>query len=819
MTGLKQDLKFGMRMVTKNPGFSLLVIVTLGLGIGLNTAIFSLVNAVLFRPLPFDDVERIVELNRGDWNQFFSYPDYLEYRDRSGIFSELSAWSYAPISIGSGETTELRFGQIVTGNYFSTLRVSAHRGRVLTPDDDRTPGQHPVAVISFGYWQSNYGADPAVVGRDISLNGGVYRIIGVAPEGFVGAYPAFAPDVWVPMMMEAQIMPEGGQLESRRSGWLRTIGRLAPGVTLQQAQARLDQFTPSLKQIDPERYADETAYVVHPSGVGLPPEAQPATLAASGLVMLMVGLVLLIACANVANLFLARSTARRGEIAIRLALGAGRLRLIRQLLTESMILAVCAGVFGILIAGWAVGLAERLLPELPYKITLALDVALDGRVLTFAIVVSMLTGIVFGLVPALQATKADVAPALKDDVGARSLGVKRMRLQNALVVGQVCVSLVLLVSAALFVRSLQSANAIDPGFDHENVLAVSLAFSLHDDDPVAGRAFYRGLLERVRAMPGVESASLNECVPLGFTMSGNRYWVEGRPPRTDDSGEEVVDSAFRSTVSAGDFKTLGIPLLRGRDFNELDTEDAPGVAIVNKAFADREWPGQDPLGKRFSIEGKDGPFLEVVGVARTAKYIFIGEDPRPYFYLPFEQHYNPDTNLLVRTSGDPMSLVPPIRGVIKDLNPDVAPADTRVLSGWIAFALLPARFAAALFGTFGLLAIVLASVGLYGVMSYTVGQRTREMGIRIALGAQRGDVLGVVLRHGLKLAAIGLVLGLVVSVLGTRVLSALLYDVSSTDPMTFVGVSALLVLVAFFACYVPARRATKVDPMVALRYE
>lgn len=819
MNSILQDTRVAIRMMAKNPGFAVVVIVTLGLGIGLNTAIFSLINAVLFRPLPFDDVEQLVELNRGDLDDFFSYPDYLEYRDRSGIFSELSAWSYAPFSIGTGDATELRFGQIVTGNYFSALQVSAHRGRLLTPEDDKVAGRHPVAVISYGYWQGNYGGDPSCIGQSLSLNGDPYRIIGVAPEGFVGAYPAFAPDVWVPMMMEARIMPEGGHLENRESGWLRTIGRLKPGIALTQAQVRLDQMTPHLKEIDPERYKGETAFLVHPSGIGLPPEARPATLAASALVMLMVGLVLLIACANVANLLLARSTARRGEIAIRLALGAGRLRLVRQLLTESMILAVCAGAAGILIADWAVSLAGALLPELPYKLSLAMDVSLDGRVLAFAFVVSVLTGLVFGLVPALQATKANIAPTLKDDVGARSLGLKRSRLQNFLVVSQVTVSLVLLVSAALFVRSLRSAKAIDPGFDHENVLAVSLAFAMHDREAETGQTFYRDLLDRVRAMPGVESASLNLCLPLGFTISGNNYWVEGRAPRTNADGEEEVDSAFNSTVSSGDFKTLGIPLLRGRDFNEHDTVDAPGVVVVNRAFADRVWPGVDPLGKRFSIEEKDGPLLEVIGVVRTAKYLFIGEEPRPYFYLPFTQHYDPNMNLLVRTTGDPMSLLPPVRAVLAELNPDIKPADTRVLSSWIGFALLPARFAAALFGTLGALAVVLASVGLYGVMSYTVGQRTREMGIRMALGAQRRDVLRVVVWQGLKLAALGLAFGLVVSFLGTRVLRVLLYDISSTDPLTFVGVSVLLLTVTFFACYIPARRATKVDPIIALRYE
>jgi predicted permease len=588
---------------------------------------------------------------------------------------------------------------------------------------------------------------------------------------------------------------------------------------MQQAQARLDQVAAHLKDVDPERYEDEHAILVHPSGIGLPPEARPIVVGLSALVMSMVGLVLLIACANVANLLLARSTARRGEIAVRLALGAGRLRLVRQLLTESTLLALLGGAVGVLIASWVMSLVNVLLPQLPYNLSLSMDFGLDGRVLAFAALASVLTGVVFGLVPALQATNANVFPALKDDVGARGLGIRRSRLRSTLIVGQIAVSLVLLIGAGLFVRSLLSAKAINPGFDHENVLTVSLAFAVHERDTEAGKAFYKQLLDRVRAMPGVESASLDQCIPLGFTQNTDEYWIEGRPPAPGPDGRDDVDSVLMSIVSAGDFKTLGIPLLRGRDFNEHDTEDAPGVVIVNQVFADRNWPDEDPLGKRISLEGLEGPYREVVGVVSTVKYVFIGEGPRPFLYRPFTQNYDPDINLLVRTTGDPMTLLPPVRAAIRELDPDVAPSDTRVLTDWIGFALLPARFAAALFGLFGALAILLASVGLYGVMSYSVGQRTREIGIRMALGAGRRDVLHVVLRQGLTLTVVGLGIGLIVSLAGTRILSMLLYDISATDPLTFGGVSVVLVAVAMLACYIPARRATKVDPMVALRYE
>ncbi|UCC30366.1 MAG: ABC transporter permease [Phycisphaerales bacterium] len=819
MGTFSSDLRYGFRMLVKNPGFTAVVVITLALGIGLNTAIFSLINTVLFRPLPFDQAERLVEVHRNAWDDFFSYPDYLEYRDRSDVFSALACWSYTPLSVGRGEATELRVGQIVTGNYFAALGVEAGCGRLLSPEDDVTAGAHPVAVLSHAYWQRTYGGKPQAVGNTITLNAQPFRIVGVAPEGFVGAFPIFTPDVWVPMMMQAQVFPLGGRLENRNSGWLHVVGRLKPGVRMQQAQARLDQVAAHLKDVDPERYEDEHARLVLPSGIGLPPEARPIVVGLSALVMSMVGLVLLIACANVANLLLARSTARRGEIAVRLALGAGRLRLVRQLLTESTLLALLGGAVGVLIASWVMSVVSVLLPQLPYNLSLSMDFGLDGRVLAFAALASVFTGVVFGLVPALQATNANVFPALKDNVGARGLGVRRSRLRTTLIVGQIAVSLVLLIGAGLFVRSLLSAKAINPGFDHENVLTVSLAFAVHERDAEAGKAFYKQLLDRVRVMPGVESASLDECIPLGFSQNTGEYWIGGRPPAPGPDGRADVDSVLMSIVSAGDFKTLGIPLLRGRDFNEHDTEDAPGVVIVNQVFADRNWPDEDPLGKRISLEGLEGPYREVVGVVSTVKYVFIGEGPRPFLYRPFTQNYDSNVNLLIRTTGDPMTLLPPVRAAIRELDPDVAPSDTRVLTDWIGFALLPAKFAAALFGLFGALAILLASVGLYGVMSYSVGQRTREIGIRMALGAGRRDVLHVVLRQGLTLTVVGLAIGLLVSLAGTRVLSMLLYDISATDPLTFGGVSVVLVAVAMLACYIPARRATKVDPMVALRYE
>ncbi len=819
MNSFLQDCRYAMRMLLKRRLFTAIVVLTLAVGIGANTAVFSLINAVMFRPLPFDDADRIVEVHRKDLDDFFSHLDYQEYRDRSDVFESMACWSYAPISIGLDEASELRFGQIVSGEYFKVLGVHAIRGRVFGPSDDVSPGAHPVAVVSYRFWQRTFGGSADTVGRTLMLSGHPFSIVGVAPEGFVGVTPGIQPDVWVPTMMQGKVFLDEDLLSDRTDGWLRVIGRLKPDISLKQAQARIDLVAAHLPDVDPDRYENERALLVRPSGIGLPPEARPMALGLTALLMAMVGLVLLIACANVANLLLVRSAERRSEIAVRLALGAGRLRLVRQLLTESVLLALLGGGVGLLLAVWIADVAEALQPELPYGVSLSLDFGVDVRVLAFAAVVSALTGVLFGLAPALQATQGQVVPALKDTIGTSGSGRKHSRLLSGLVIGQVAVSIVLLIGAGLFVRSLLRAESIQPGFDHENVLAVSLGFALHNYDEDTGPAFYDGLLERVRAMPEVDSASLNQCVPLSLVLNSSRYWVEGRPPVRGPDGREEPESVFQSTVSDGDFKTLGIGLLRGRDFNNLDTKDAPGVAIVNQAFAQRTWPGEDPIGKRISMESGDGPFLEIVGVVNTVKYVFIGEDPRPYLYLPFAQNYKSDMHLLVRTRGEPLGLVAPVREAIRSLDATVSPSDTRVLSDWIGVALLPARFAGALFGVFGALALLLATVGLYGVMSFTVGQRTREIGVRMALGARRQNVIALVLRRGAGLTLIGLVVGLVMSFVATRLVSALLYGITATDPVTFVGVSLILASVTLLACYLPARRATKINPVVALRVE
>jgi predicted permease len=820
---LFHDLRYAVRVLAKSPGFSIAAIVTLALAIGVNTAMFSLVNTAVLAPLPFDDADRFVRLWRqsqdGSETDVFSYLDYVEYRDRSDVFEELIAHAYVPTGVETADGSETRFGQIVTGNYFTTLGVEALHGRALTAEDDCTPGGHPVVVLSHRYWRRTLGGDPEAIGHTITLGGHPFTIVGIARKGFVGATPIPSPDLWVPMMMLGQLRHDSlTDLEERASSFLMVMGKLKPGLSMEQAQARLAVTASQLKEVDPERYESEHVVLVPADGIiPMTPGMRRIAFAISTLIMLMVGLVLIVGCANIANLLLARSTIRRREMGIRLAIGAPRWRVVRQLLTESVLLATLGGAFGLLLAIWMMDLLVASLPRLPFNIALELDFGIDQRVFAFTAAAALLSGVFFGLFPALGATKVDVVSSLKDDRGVGRFGFKRARVRNALVVVQVASSLVLLVVAGLFVRSLTSGRAIDPGFDHDNVLAVTCDLGARDYDAAQSADFCERLLKRARALPGVEATAIEAPPPLTLSMSATGFWIEDRSYSDED--EERVSVTY-SVASNDSFRTLGIPLLRGRDFTKQDTGDAPRVAIVNQAFVDRYWPEQDPLGKRISKTGPEGPFLEIVGVAATIKYVLIGEEPRPYVYVPLSQNPNtPIATLLLRSSGDPLTLAPPIRALIREIDPNITLWDTSRLTDMISFILLPARFAAVGFGLFGLLALLLASVGLYGVMSYTVSQRTHEIGIRTTLGAQRGDIIRLMLKRGIRLTAIGLVIGLAISLAGTRLLSALLYEIGTTDPLTFVGVSVLLAAVAVLACYLPARRATKVDPMVALRCE
>jgi predicted permease len=838
---LLQDVKFGARTLSKNPGFTLVAVLTLALGIGANTSIFSFVNAVLLRPLPVAEPGRLVYVFGGTRTAPYnvsSYPDYVDYRDRNEVFSDLIAYSPISLSLNSNDQADVISGLIVTGNYFDALGVPAHLGRTFLPEEDTTPGGHPVAIISHGLWQNRFASDPQIAGRQLLLGGQPFTIVGVAPPGFNGAEAGQTNDIYVPMAMQALVRPPRGGysgemnpdlLSKRGPRWLDLIGRLKPGVSAEQAQAAMSTLASQLAQAYPDTNREHTA-TISPVSKGDPTQ-RGTLLSVAGLLLAVVGLVLLIACANVANLLLARAAGRRKEISIRLALGASRGRLIRQLLTESMLLALLGGAGGLLLAVWLVSVMRTYSPP-ANLFPVAFDFSLDISVLGFTLLLSMLTGLVFGIAPALQASNPDLVVGLKDETalvpGARRQGARRLSLRNLLVVAQVASSLVLLISAGLFLRSLQQAQRIDPGFDPEHVLTMPLNINLLRYTKAQGQEFYRQALERVETLPGVQSATLTRTPPLSGASRQSTVMIAGQAAPEHSSNSESTGGGaenvpenitLASSVALNYFRTLKIPLLRGRDFNVQDREGAPGVVIVNESFARRYFPQQDAIGGRVSMNGAQGPWLEVVGLARDGKYITLGEAPAPFLYQPLAQRHESGMVLLVRTSGDPEQLIPTVRREVQSIERNLPLTNARSMAELLRTSLFPARMGAILLGVFGLLALVLASVGLYGVMAYSVSRRTREIGIRMALGAQSGDVLRLVLRESLMLVAVGVLLGLIVAFAATRLLAGFLYGVSPTDPAAFIGIAALLAVVALIASLVPARRAAKVDPLVAFRYE
>ncbi|MFP5262471.1 MAG: ABC transporter permease [Blastocatellia bacterium] len=822
METMLQDLRYGFRMLIKRPGFTAVAVLSLALGIGANTAIFSFVNAILLRPLPVSAPDELMFVFSGKADSPYgvsSYPDYVDYRDRNEVFSGLAAYSGAGVSMAAGDEAEALSGAIVTGNYFDVLGVKFAMGRGFLPEEDQTPGERPVAVISYKLWQRRFGGDAGVLGRDVVLNGRGFTVIGVAPAAFNGTAVGQSIDIYVPMMMQSLVRPPRGgysgeqdadMLTKRGPRWLNMVGRLKPGVTREQAQAAMGAIAGQLEQTY-QATNKGLGVTLFPVSKGDPEVRSQAVLVSSSL-MAVVGLVLLIACFNVANLLLSRASTRRKEISIRLALGAGRFRLVRQLLTESMLLAVMGGAVGVLLALWITDLLQTVNP--PANIfPLRLDLTLDGRVLAFSLLLSLATGLIFGLAPALQASKPDLVPALKDE--AAGGGQRRFNLRNLFVIGQVAVSLVVLISAGLFLRSLRNAEAIDPGFDVRNVLNVPLNINLLKYTKPQGRDFYQQVIEKVESLPGVKSATLARVLPLSGSSRQSIIYVEGQEPPPQEH-PNVVNA---NVVGLRYFETLGIPLLRGRDFTAQDREGAPGVVVVSETFARRFWPAEDPVGKRISLRAQNGPFIEVVGVARDAKYITLGEEPRSMMYLPLLQNHETGMTMHVRTAGDPMSVAAGVRGSVASLEKNLPTYDLKSMSEQLGSSLFPARLGAMLLAIFGLLALSLAAVGVYGVMGYSVARRTREIGIRMALGARRGDVLKLVLKEGMAMVGVGVALGLLGSFFATGVLVNFLYGVSVTDPVTFAVIPLLLSGVALAASFIPARRATKVDPLVALRYE
>jgi predicted permease len=802
-------------MLLKQRGLTSVAIFSLALGIGLNTAIFSIVNAVLIRPLPV-----VKQQNRLVWLRApISYPDYVDYRSQAGSFEGMAAITGTQdFSVTSGSEPELVKGEYVTENYFDLLGVGASMGRAFVEEDGKT--QTPVVILSEHLWRTRFASDANIVGRQISLNGFGFTVVGVMPKNFTGTEVGLNRELWLPLSMyrvlnppaAARVADPGSTLfENRDSHWLAVFALLKPESSRDSAGSELTQIARRVAENSRGRVDEETlrsVQLLRMSG-GMDPRDQEEVIPVAGIAMGVVALVLLIACANIASLLLARAAIRRRETAIRQALGASRRRLIRQWLTESVLLGIAGGAVGLILAVWANQLLASRLQSTPLA---ALEFGLDYPVLAFTLVVSIATGIVFGLAPAIQSSRLNIVMALKSDA-LKATGSHRSHLRNAFVTVQLVLSVVLLVGSGLFIRALQRASSIDPGFTVERALMAPINLGLLRYDKTEGHVFYRDLLARIQAQPGVEQATLVRFPQVGSSFAQFQVFTEQSEP-----GSEGMSTGF-NVVAPNYFRTMGTTLLRGREFTEADREDAPGIAILNETLAARLWPNEDALGKRVSVAGPKGPFLEVVGVARDSKYRTLGETPRPYVYLPLSQSYDPKMTLIVRTTGEPKAITPIVREQIRALNANLPIADVQTLREQLELTLLPSRIAAWTLGSFGALALVLAGIGIYGVVSYGAAQRTREIGVRMALGAKEKDVLRLVLGDGLIVIGAGLAIGLLLAAAATRVIASFLYGVGATDPLTFIAVPLLLGGVALLASYIPARRAVKVDPLVALRYE
>ena len=811
MQRLSQDVRYAARMLIKKPGFTFVAVATLALGIGANTAVFSLVNTVLLRPLPIPHPERVFEitpLRKGADVGSFSYPFYRDYRDKNEVLEGMAAYRFVPMSLSQSGNNQRLWGYLVSGNYFDLLGVRAAHGRLFTQEDDRAPGAHPVAIVSYRAWQRRFASDPNLVGSTITINNRSYTIVGIAPPEFRGTVLIFTPEIYVPMNMAPQIEPSSNWLENRGNGVLFALGRLKPNVTASQARAAFDALAAHLGREYPGQ--EDIQFNFAPPGLVVP-ALRTGALGFAGVLLATVALVLLIACTNLANLLLERASQRRKEIAVRLALGASRWRLIRQLLTESVLLALAGGVLGSLIAWWLVDLVSAFRPPVDFALTV--DLNIDWRVLTFTLIISLITGLFFGLLPAWQSTNLSLVPALK--VETSLAGYRRSRLRSGLVVAQVALSLMMLVAAGLIVRSLQQVQMIGPGFEVERTVTASFDLNLQGYDRDRGREFYKQLLARVQALPGVRSASYISYLPLNLNRNSSALYVEGQPfTRSADLPEIMNNETW-----PGCFETMAIPLIEGRDFTMEDDKGESRVVIVNETFARRFWPGESAIGKRVRQGEPNNPFWQIVGVVKDSKYWTISEDRQPFVYYPMVRGYDGDASIMVRASGNPESLIGAIRNEARQLDPSLPVFAAKTMSEHMRLSLFPLRTSAWVSGGFALVALMLAGLGIYGVMSYGVSQRTRELGIRMALGARGRDVMQLVIKRGMTLALIGLTIGLTGAWLLTRLMTTVLVGVSATDAVTFIGVPLLLGMVVFLACYFPARRATKVDPMNALRQE
>jgi predicted permease len=812
MTTIWQDVRYGFRVLLKARGFSFIAILTLGLGIGANSTIFSWINATLLHPIPgMTHPTEVVSVGRGGPSEGYSlsYADFKDLRDRNHSFSGLTASGLWPMSLTGQGKPQRVWATLVSANYFEVLGVRPILGRAFLPAEEATINGAPVAVISYRLWQQRFGGDPAIVGATVHINTHPFTIVGVAPRLFQGSSTGLRAEIWLPIMMAPELGPDGNDpVTNRGMSWLQVLGRLRPGITRDRAQAEMTAIFQQIAKDYPEEHkgtAQMTLYPLWRARNG----ANAFFSVLLPILMALAGVVLLLACANIANLILARGVSRRKEVAIRLSLGASRIRLVRQLLVENLILAAGGGALALAATVWTAHSFMSMAPvsDLPIWV----EVHVDRSVLLATIAFSILTCALFGILPALRASALSPSSVLKDESGGLGGGRRKARLSNALAVAQISLSLFLLVAAGLFIRSFRAEQNYDAGFNSHNVLLESYDLFPAGYNEAASIVFDQQALEKIRALPGVRAVSIANWTPLGFNESTDDFLPEGYVAGPHES----VDAGV-CTVSPGYFSVMEIPLLDGRDFTSADSEKSQKVVIVNQALAERYWHGQQAVGKRMKIEGG---WATVIGIARTSEYFDLNEKPRPFIYLPLYQFYSPIAILHVRTAGDPLSSAAAVTQAIHALNADLPVFDVGTLERRAKASSFVQRMAGTFVGAFGVVAFVLAGVGIYGVIAYSTRQRTHEIGIRMALGARPSDVLRLVLGQGTRIALFGLSIGLALSLGLARFMSSLLFGVSASDPLTFIAVVLLLGLVALLAIYIPARRAMRVDPLIALRYE
>jgi predicted permease len=818
-----QDLRYALRNLIASPAFMLVAVGSLAIGIGINTTIFTAVNAILLRPLPVSRPEQLVDIytTSNTEHSTTSWLDYRDLRDGTTVFDGVIGHSLMFANVIRDGRSRLLMGEVVTANYFEVLGVSAAVGRMFAPEEDQIEGGNRLVVLSDGLWRREFGGDGAVLGRSVRIRGLDYTVIGVAPARFTGMMPGISADLWIPASMVDEVEPVGmndavpsptgrTRLQRRGQRWMFVKARLKPTNTVAQAQTEVAAVMARLEREHPQTNRNRRGVLIPASDVRIHPLIDGSLVPGATLLMVAVSLVLIVACANIANMLLARATTRSREIAVRVAIGASRARIVRQLLTESLVLAALGGWGGLLLARWTSGLIQAFQPPLP--VAISLDLSPDWRVFIFAFMLALVTGAVFGLAPALQATRPDLVASLKNEV-APGFKTRRFGLRNVLVVAQVAVCFVLLVGAGLLLRSLTASRNADVGFDPRGLVVATVDMGMHRYSTERGQAFYDSALERTRTLPGVSSAAVVERLPFSPNIHAQTIFIDGRQYAADDPGV----STDVTRVTPGYVRTLGISLQQGRVFDERDTVTAPAVVIVNEAFARRYWPGESAVGKRLRIRSSTGPLFEIVGVVSDHKVRTVGEAPRPFVHFARSQGYNPSASFIARTTGDTAQLVQAMRRELTSIEPDLVFLEMQPMESVIAVTLFPARMGAFVLSTAGVIALLLSAIGLYGLIAFTVSRRTREIGVRMALGSNRRDVLALIVRQGMGLVLVGVAIGFIGALVLTQAMAGALYGVSAADIVTYVSAAVLLSGVALAANLLPALRAAKIDPMVALR--